>query len=264
VLEIEDSGEVPTGWRYLSHGTTLHGVMSLDPNRNREPMSYYWRETPIGLLFAEATQAKPTDLHAGVIGLGMGSTSCYAKPGQNWKIFEIDDDVVKAALNPDLVGFVNRCAPDAEIIMGDARLSMARQPDGWFDILLVDAFSSDAIPTHMITQEAIEIFMQKMAPDGVMIVHISNRYLALNNIVADAAHALGYSVMEGTRDGNPNNPNADTGVRAMVIAKSPERLARYQAPVWTQLKPRANPSPWTDDHTDILQAITDNYAEEAQ
>lgn len=255
VLEIEDHGEAPTGWRFLSHGTTLHGVMSLDPNRNREPMSYYYRETPIGLLFAEATEAKPTTLKAGVIGLGMGSTTCYAKPGQDWKIFEIDSDVVEVATNPELVGFVNRCAPDAKIILGDARLEMQKQPDNWFDILLVDAFSSDAIPTHMITQEAIGSFMKKMAPDGVMIVHISNRYLDLGPIVADAAHKLGYVAMDGSRDGDIDNPNADTGVRAIVIARTPERLARYQQPVWTLMMPSKNPKPWTDDHTDILRAL---------
>lgn len=262
VLEIEDAGEAPEGWRYLSHGTTLHGVMSLDPARNREPMSYYWRETPIGLLYQEASNAKPTTLQAGVIGLGMGSTTCYAKPGQSWTVFEIDADVVKAATDPNLVGFVNRCAPDARIVLGDARLSMAKEPDGRFDILLVDAFSSDAIPTHMVTREAIALFMRKVAPDGVLIVHISNRYLALDGIVADAAHAGGYAVIEGARDGDPANLNADTGVRAMVLAHNPERLARYTGPIWIPRpqKPGETPRPWTDDHTDILRALRENGA----
>jgi spermidine synthase len=259
VLEIYDSGEAPTGWRFLSHGTTLHGVMSLDPNRNREPMSYYYRETPLGSLYAEATAAKPTDLHAGVIGMGMGSTTCYAKPGQSWKIFEIDDDVIKAAMNPNLVGFINRCAPDITIIRGDARLKMKEQPNDWFDILLVDAFSSDAIPTHMITKEAIGLFMSKMSDDGVLIVHISNRYLDLGKIVSDSANDLGFAVMEGNRDGEATNPNADTGVRAVVIAKNQARLDRYRSnPMWTMIAPSAKSHPWTDDHTDILRAIVRN------
>jgi spermidine synthase len=259
VLEINDSGEAPTGWRFLSHGTTLHGVMSLDPNRNREPMSYYYRETPIGVLYTEATAAKPTTLHAGVIGMGMGSTTCYAKPGQNWRIFEIDDDVIKASMNPNLVGFINRCAPDITIVRGDARLKMATQPNDWFDILLVDAFSSDAIPTHMITKEAIAMFMSKMAPDGVLIVHISNRYLDLGTIVSDAANDLGFAVMEGNRDGEATNPNADTGVRAVIIAKTQARLDRYRGnPMWTMIGPSAQSHPWTDDHTDILRALVRN------
>jgi spermidine synthase len=259
VLEIEDSGTAPTGWRFLSHGTTLHGVMSLDPGRNREPMSYYYRETPIGVLYTEATAAKPTDLKAGVIGMGMGSTTCYAKPGQNWKIFEIDDDVIKAATDANLVGFINRCAPDIKIIRGDARLKMAEQPNDWFDILLVDAFSSDAIPTHMITKEAIGLFMKKMAPDGVLIVHISNRYLDLGTIVSDAANDLGFAVMEGNRDGDPSNPNADTGVRAVIVARNQARLDRYKGqPMWTMIGPSTQSHPWTDDHTDILRAIIRN------
>lgn len=259
VLEIEDSGKAPDGWRFLSHGTTLHGVMSLDPARNREPMSYYWRETPLGSLYAEASAAKPTDLHAGVIGMGMGSTTCYAKPGQKWKIFEIDDDVIKASMNPNLVGFINRCAPDIEVIRGDARLRMKEQPNDWFDILLVDAFSSDAIPTHMITKEAIALFMSKMSPDGVLIVHISNRYLDLGTIVADAGNDLGFAVMEGNRDGEASNPNADTGVRAVIIAKNQARLERYRGqPMWTMIGPSEKSQPWTDDHTDILRAILRN------
>jgi spermidine synthase len=256
VLEITDSGKAPDGWRFLSHGTTLHGVMSLDPARNREPMSYYWRETPLGSLYQEASAAKPTDLHAGVIGMGMGSTTCYAKPGQSWKIFEIDDDVIKASMNPNLVGFINRCAPNIEIVRGDARLRMKDQPNDWFDILLVDAFSSDAIPTHMITKEAIALFMSKMNSEGVLIVHISNRYLDLGTIVSDAANDLGYAVMEGNRNGEASNPNADTGVRAVIIAKSQSRLERYRGnPMWTMIGPSKESHPWTDDHTDILRAL---------
>jgi hypothetical protein len=258
VLEVEDSGVAPDGWRFLSHGTTLHGVKSLDPLRDREPMSYYYRETPIGVLFSEATEAKPTDLHAGVIGLGMGSSSCYAKPGQSWKIFEIDYDVVKAAMDPDLIGFVPRCAPQAEIVMGDARLNMAKQADGWFDILLVDAFSSDAIPTHMVTSEAISMMMSKVAQDGIMIVHISNRYLDLLRIVADAAAVGNFVAMEGWREGNPANPNADTGVRVVVLAHTHERLARYTDTIWRDIVPVDRPRPWTDDHTDVVRAIVEN------
>jgi hypothetical protein len=258
VLQIRDSGVAPTGWRYLTHGTTLHGVMSLDPRRSQEPLSYYWRETPIGVLFADATAAKPETLRAGVIGMGMGSSTCYAKVGQDWTVFEIDQDVVKAATDPKLIGFINRCAPYTKIVMGDARIQMQQQPNDWFDILLVDAFSSDAIPTHMITKEAIASFMTKIAPDGIMIVHISNRYLELSDIVGDAAHSLGYAAMLGDREGSPDNPNADTGVRVVVIARTPDRFARYRLPMWSLMMPSKNPKPWTDDHTDILKALAAN------
>ncbi len=258
VLQISDSGVAPTGWRYLTHGTTLHGVMSLDPKRSREPLSYYWRETPIGALFAEATAAKPETLRAGVIGMGMASSTCYAKVGQDWTVFEIDPDVVKAATDPNLIGFINRCAPYTKIVMGDARIQMQQQPNDWFDILLVDAFSSDAIPTHMITKEAIASFMTKIAPDGIMIVHISNRYLELSDIVGDAAHSLGYAAMLGDRDGSPENGNADTGVRVVVIARTPDRFADYRLPMWSLIMPSKNPKPWTDDHTDVLRAIAAN------
>ncbi|MEN9856251.1 MAG: hypothetical protein RLZZ157_1377 [Pseudomonadota bacterium] len=256
VLKLSESGTAPSGWRFLSHGTTLHGVMSLDPARSKEPMSYYYRKTPIGSLFEEATLAKPDSLQAGVIGLGMGSSLCYAKPGQKWTVFEIDADVVKVATDPKLVGFLNNCAPDAKIVLGDARINMRGQPDAYFDILLVDAFSSDAIPTHMITKEAIGEFMAKMKPDGLLIVHISNRYLNLGPIVADAAQSLGFAAMEGHRNGEASNPYVDTGVLAMVITRNAARLASYKGQaMWTIQAPVAKPRPWTDDHTDIMRAL---------
>lgn len=257
VLEITDSSEDITGLRQLSHGTTLHGIMSLDPSKSRIPMSYYYHKTPIGLLFDEASNAKPETLHAGVIGLGMGSTTCYAKPKQDWTVFEIDSQVVEATVNSPWVRFVKRCAPQTKIVMGDARLSLQTQKNGWFDILLVDAFTSDAIPTHMITQEAITMMMSKIAPDGILIVHISNRFLGLQNIVADAANAGGFSAIQGLRNGDDND-SADTGVRAMVIAHNQQRLERYTADYWQKMPKRKNAKPWTDDRTDIIQAIIDN------
>jgi hypothetical protein len=257
VLEVEDSGTEPDDWRYLSHGTTLHGQMSLDPARQNEPTSYYYRLTPIGSLFEEASNAKPTDLHAGVVGLGTGTSACYARPGQSWTFYEIDEDVVRVAMDPRYFGMVPRCAPQARIILGDARLKIMEQQDKWYDILLIDAFSSDAIPTHLITREAIASYMEKVADDGIMIVHISNRYLDLTNIVAEAAHSLGYAAMIGDRGGAADN-EADTGVRVVAIAKNVSRLLRYQPPVWTLVPQKENPRPWTDDRTDIVRAIIEH------
>lgn len=257
VLQIEDTGKSPDGWRILSNGTTLHGVMSLDEKRNKTAMSYYWYETPIGILFDEASNKKPNDLNAGIIGLGMGSTACYARPNQNWTFFEINPLVVDLALNEKLTGFIPRCASQAKIILGDARIEIKNQKDNNFDILLLDAFSSDSIPTHLITSEAISLLMSKVKKDGILIVHISNRYLELSNIVADGAFANGFSVISGNRYGNDDNPYADTGVSAMVIAHSPQRLENYRDEIWTKYEKRSNSKPWTDDHTDILRAILD-------
>lgn len=259
VLEVEDSSSGPGGWRYLSHGTTLHGQMSLDPASRFVPSSYYYRLTPIGSLFEEASNAKPDSLHAGVVGLGTGSTACYAKPGQDWTFYEIDPDVVRVATDPELFGMINRCAPQARIILGDARLKVGEQADKWYDILLIDAFSSDAIPTHLITREAIGGYMEKVADDGILIVHISNRYLDLTSIVAEAAQSLGFVAMIGDRNSEPDN-EADTAVRVIVIARSVERLLRYQPPVWTFVVPVDEPRPWTDDRTDIIRAIVDHAA----
>ncbi len=257
LIKLEDSGQAPDGWRFLSHGTTLHGVMSLDKSLNKTPMSYYWRETPIGSIFEDLTNKKP-NMNAGVIGLGMGSTMCYAKPGQDWRIFEINPMVINISMNENLVGFVPRCAPQARIFEGDARIEMVKQPDNWFDILLVDAFSSDSIPTHLLTKEAIALVMQKMKPDGIMIVHISNRNLELKNIVAEAAFANGFAAMHGVRSGDPKKPNRDTGVSAVAIARNNAILAQYQDPMWKHLGKPKEIRPWTDDHTNIIRSVLEH------
>lgn len=258
LIELEETGKAPDGWRFLSNGTTLHGVMSLDKEKNKIAMSYYWHETPIGLLFDEISQQKPNNLVAGVIGLGMGSTACYGNPQQDWTFFEINPLVVKLALDKEKIGFIPNCVPNAKIILGDARISIQNQENAKFDILLLDAFTSDSIPTHLITQEAIKLLMSKVKKDGILIVHISNRYLELSNIVADGALKNDFSVMKGQRNGNKNNPHADTGVSAMIIAHNEARFSNYYGQIWKHYGMKTNPKPWTDDHTDILRAILKN------
>src|SRR5207248_959316 len=145
----------------------------------------------------------------GVIGLGTGTLACYGQPGQEVTFFEIDSEVVKIARDPRF--FTNLL--DAEergcnvkITMGDARLSLQQAPDNHFRILLVDAFSSDAIPVHLITQEALQLYMKKLTPDGIVVFHISNRYLNLEPVLANLIEAEGLKgglVMHGDEDGGP-------------------------------------------------------------
>lgn len=127
-----------------------------------------------------------------MVGLGAGSLACYAQPGDTWRFFEIDPAVVRMAQDPAWFTFLHVCAPAAPIVQGDARLTIAAEPKSSFDVLVLDAFSSDAIPVHLLTREALRLYWQKIRPGGVLLVHISNRYMELESVVGATASAGGF------------------------------------------------------------------------
>ncbi|HEU5100772.1 MAG TPA: fused MFS/spermidine synthase, partial [Roseiflexaceae bacterium] len=176
----------------LAHGSTRHGMQSLDPANRNEPLTYYSRSGPIGQVLADLTQRRP-GARVAAIGLGAGSLACYKQPGQQWTFYEIDPSVVRIAREPAYFTYLQDCAPDAGMVLGDARLSLASAPDGGYDLIVLDAYSSDSIPMHLITREALALYLRKLAPGGVLAFHISNLYLdlkpALGNLAADAGLA---------------------------------------------------------------------------
>lgn len=185
-------------FRLLLHGTTLHGAQRLSeinsPNAVRpEPLTYYGADGPIADGLRLARVASPSGaLDVGVVGLGAGSLACYAQPGDTWRFFEIDPAVVRMAQDPAWFTFLHVCAPAAPIVQGDARLTIAAEPKSSFDVLVLDAFSSDAIPVHLLTREALRLYWQKIRPGGVLLVHISNRYMELESVVGATASAGGF------------------------------------------------------------------------
>src|SRR5262249_22644801 len=157
---------------------TLHGVQSTNSSRSCEPMAYYARGGPIGQLFESfAGPFQKTKMAA--IGLGTGSVGAYAQPGQQWTFFEINPAVVRVAEDPKYFTYLRDCVKNYRIVVGDARIEMGHQPDGEFDLMVFDAFTSDAIPIHLLTREALTLYIRKLAPHGVLAFHISNRYLDL-------------------------------------------------------------------------------------
>jgi hypothetical protein len=215
IYTIENSQSTAT--RRLLHGTTLHGAQSLDPARSRDPLTYYAPKSGVGL----AMQAAPAGARIGVVGLGTGSLTCYADPSQDWTVFEIDPLMVELATDPAVFSYVSQCAPDARIVIGDARLKLAEEPAGRFDLLAVDAFSSDAIPLHLLTREAFDTYVRTLAPDGLLLVHISNRFLDLEPVVAAIA--------------------AETGLKARILTYQPsteERFDSYNSSIWIVLARR--------------------------
>ena len=162
------------GLRRLVHGNTLHGQQSLEPARRGEPLAYYHRTGPIGDVF-EVFSAQAAGANVGVVGLGVGSLACYAREGQSWTFYEIDPGVARIARDARSFTFLSDClAGPPSIVLGDARLRLRDAVDGGFGMLVLDAFSSDAIPVHLLTREALRLYRGKLAQGGLIAMHISN------------------------------------------------------------------------------------------
>jgi spermidine synthase len=250
--------------RQLTHGTTLHGVQNLTPGGETEPTSYYARRSGIGHALGSLPIFHGPDSAVGVVGLGTGTLSCYAQPGQDWRFFEIDPAIVRIARNPAIFTFLSRCAPQAKVVLGDARLSLAREPAGRLDLLAVDAFSSDAIPIHLLTREALQVYRRALKPDGLLLVHISNRYLDLEPVLAAAASRDGWHA--AAFDYSPEPLDAGRNLSRSVwvaMAKDKDSLMTLRiasaedAHEWRPLLGRPGFPGWTDDYASILPLLED-------
>ena len=172
----------------LRHGTTVHGAQSLDADRRREPLTYFTRSGPLGQAMA-AWQDQLAGASVAVTGLGAGTIACDAQPGQDWTFYEIDPAVERIARNPAYFTYLRDCLPDGRVILGDARLQMRGAIDGSYDLIILDAFSSDSVPVHLLTREALELYLSKLAIGGVLVFNISNRYLDLVPVLAGLAES---------------------------------------------------------------------------
>lgn len=240
--------------RILSHGTTLHGQQSLDPAHRDEALSYYGPASGVGLTFAALPALAGPAARVGVVGLGTGSLACYAKPGQHWTFYEIDPVVLRYSTDGTFT-FLRDCTPTAPVVIGDARLEMAKARPASFDLIVVDAFSSDAIPVHLLTREALAVYERALAPGGLLLLHISNRYIELGPVVAANARDLGLAAR--SRLDFPTDKRF-TPSHWIALSRDPAKLdalalARADAP-WKPLGPPAARA-WTDDHASILPFV---------
>jgi len=241
--------------RTLAHGTTLHGQQSLDPARLREPMTYYGPTSGAALGLSQASALYGTEARVGVVGLGAGTLSCAKQPGQQWRFFEIDPAVLRYSRDGTFT-YVSRCAPDAKVIIGDARLELARMPSRSLDVLAVDAFSSDAIPLHLLTDEAFRVYFDVLGPRGLLLVHISNRYIELEPVLAAIGRKQGLAFAK--RDDNPADRIYVTPSTWVAMSRDPAVIAeigraRPDAPWTPLLAPAAQV--WSDDHASILPFV---------
>ena len=256
VYAVEARSEGRT--QVLMHGTTIHGLQLTAPDRRRTPTTYYAPRSGVGLGLSLAPILFGPAASIGIVGLGTGTLACYRRPGQSWTFFEIDPAMVRIARDPANFTYLRDCAPDARIVLGDARLTLAREPAGRFDFIALDAFSSDAVPLHLLTTEAFDVYARALKPGGLLLVHISNRYLDLRPVISAAARAGGWSA--ALRDHDPDEAERrDRATRSIWVAmtRDPAALRQLRATDagWDKLRSRPGFQAWTDDYATVLPLI---------
>jgi hypothetical protein len=250
----EDSGARYHG---LAHGTTLHGMQSLAPERRHEALTYFHKTGPFG----QAWQALPmaaAGREIAVIGLGVGTLATYARPNQRWTFFEIDPAIERIARTPAYFSFMDDCGDKCRVVIGDARISLGRVPERAYDILVVDAFSSDSIPMHLMTREAFALYRSRLAPGGVLVMHISNRHLRLAPIVSRLAASQELVALQQVEQEKAGVawPEAKNPLHWVVMAPSRADLGTLiDDPRWSPLTPSASAPLWTDDFSNILSVL---------
>ena len=266
VHKIYDTSD---GYRILLHGTTIHGAEALadedDPASGVRPvpLTYYHANSGIAQVINAMREKKPGPLRFAVIGLGTGSIACDTREGDTLNFYEIDQSIVDVATNPGYFTFLTSCAPDAKIVLGDARLTLADAGDGAYDLIIVDAFTSDAIPIHLLTQEAMAIYLKKLAPGGIVLMHISNRHMELGSVVAGIASANGLVTRQNSRANE--REDSDKYLFSSTVAVSARADADFgalaqQEKGWEPL-PASSRRVWTDDYSNIVGAMLRNFGE---
>ena len=239
------------GFHALYHGSTMHGAQSLEPARRHEPITYYVRRGPLGQIFT-GTSEKAGRRRVAVVGLGTGTSAAYSQAGETWTYYEIDPGIERIARDTSLFTYLTDAPAEKRVVIGDARLSLREAPAGAYNLILLDAFSSDAIPTHLLTREALDLYLSKLSDDGVIAVHISNRYLDLEPVVAALARerALWARMGAGPSGQRARYESTSTWI---VLARNEEALGTLAADSrWVRPRPRADVPPWTDDYSSLL------------
>ncbi|MES2294150.1 MAG: fused MFS/spermidine synthase [Pseudomonadota bacterium] len=237
----------------LIHGTTMHGTEFSDPAFWSVPLAYYARSGPVGQLLALAG----TRPRVAVIGLGTGAIACYRKPGEAWTFYEIDGAVERIARDTRYFHYLQQCGAGTHVQLGDGRLSLAVVPDRSFDLIVIDAFSSDSIPVHLLTREAVALYLRKLTPHGVIVLHVSNEYLNLVPVLNTMVTSLG--VAGRHQIFFPSAAEIAMGASASEWMAIAARDADFDflAPEkrWQGLSAARDGAPWTDDFSNIFRAI---------
>lgn len=248
-------------FRILQHGSTIHGAEELSDGKlvdgRPKPLTYYHDRGAIANAIESVRARKGAPLRVAVIGLGAGALACRAMPNETWRFFEIDPTVIEIARDPKYFTFVSSCAPDLPIVLGDARLTMTAEPTGFYDLIIVDAYSSDAIPVHLATREAMGIYKSRLAPHGAVIMHISNRHLKLTGVVTGIAAANGMQSWSWKDPGHGRDMSQLLfASQVVIVAEQPEDVgAVATSKLWQSTGPDPGQRVWTDDYSNIAGAF---------
>jgi hypothetical protein len=240
----------------LYSGTTIHGRETFAGPYAGEPLSYYHRAGPLGEVIG-SLQADHEALRIGAVGLGAGAIAGYGRPGDTFRFFEIDPTVVSIARDPSSFTFLADAAATVDVDVEDGRLGLESTPSGAFDLLVLDAFSSDAVPVHLLTVESMATAMRTIAPRGVIAVHISNRFLDLERIVAAAAHANGFVSIIGSDLPAPELTDLADPSEWVIVGRSFADLAGLVEGDRWRTAHADGTRPWTDRSSDLIGAIRD-------
>ncbi|MEO7248455.1 MAG: fused MFS/spermidine synthase [Novosphingobium sp.] len=241
--------------RSLAHGTTIHGEQSTDPALATTPLTYYGPGAGAGIVFGNGSALFPGGPRVGVLGLGVGTLACFNRPGWAMTFYEIDPLVLRLSRDGTFT-YLQLCAPHAPVVIGDARLAISSAPPASFDLLAIDAFSSDSVPLHLFTHEAFGTYLRALSPHGVMMVNISNRFIELEPPLA--AEIRSRHLFALVRDDTPQGETELTASTWVAVSRDAVQLRRIAALApgkdWRNLAAPA-PGVWTDDHASILPYV---------
>ena len=258
IYETEDGR-----YRVLMHGTTIHGAQMLkdadgqDVHGTPAPLTYYAPGSAMAQTIEAVRSRKGAPISVAVIGLGTGSLACHMRPQDDWRFFEIDASVVAIARESGRFDFLRACAPAVPIVLGDARLTLAREGDHRYDLIIVDAFSSDSIPIHLMTRESMALYKAKLAPHGAVLMHVSNRHLELSSVVVGIAAANGL-ITWVNRDSASKTADDDYVFNSDVVvsaARDDDVGELAASKLWTLTTPNTAQRVWTDDYSNIVGAL---------
>jgi hypothetical protein len=248
-------------YHVLIHGSTIHGEQSTEPGRQDEPLAYFHRQGPIGRIF-DAVREKKSKVNMAVLGIGTGTLAAYVEPGWHLTLYEIDPAIVQMAFDRQNFTYLADCKDRGipiDIRMGDGRRQLQKAPEAGYDILFMDAFTSDAVPVHLITKEAIEMYFTKLAPGGILVVNIANRYLDLEPVLANLAKATGLHCLVS----HDESDGAEKfGTAWVVFARDPRdfgtlaEIERADETKWfVELKGNDRVGIWTDDFSNLIRVF---------
>jgi len=242
--------DLDSNMKKLMHGDTLHGLESLDITLAGLPLSYYHETGPVGDVM-RLISFRP-DQHVGVVGLGTGTMAAWGRPNRKMTFFDIDPQVEDIARYS--FSYLKRCGEFCNVVIGDGRLSIEKAPDGEFDVLMLDAFNSDSIPAHLVSREAVSMYVRKLKPNGLILFHVSNRYMDVKGLVSAVAHDAGLAGI--VRYDEDERSTGKTSSDYVVTARQREHFGHLtENPNWLEMEKPEKIQPWTDDYSNMMAIV---------